>query len=307
MNIGVADMVTVPGGTFMMGSNRFYPDEGPRHEREVAPFALDRSLVTNAQFATFVAATGYVTIAEQALDPAEYPQLSEAERAPGSVVFRPTAGPVDLRDWRQWWHWQRGANWRHPDGPQSSIIGLDEMPVVQISYLDASAYAQWAGKRLPTETEFEFAAQDGRDDRDFAWGDERNPNGHVLANTWYGAFPYENIGANGWRGRSPVGAFPPNSAGFYDLIGNVWEWTSSYYTMSHADQAASFAADSGGACCAPAIASREPGSTVPRRVLKGGSHLCAPEYCLRYRPAARSPQAQDTATNHIGFRCALSL
>lgn len=326
MPSSAGDMVFVRGGQFTMGTASFYPEEAPPNERVVGPFALDRTPVTNDDFAAFVAATGYLTIAERALESADYPEFGDDQRAPGSLVFVPTDHPVDLRDWRQWWRWVPGADWRHPRGPESEIVGLGAHPVVQVAYADAVAYAEWAEKRLPTEAEFEFVAQAGRPGARYAWGDERDPDGVFMANTWRGRFPYLNTSEDGWPTTSPVGSFPANPLGFYDLIGNVWEWTSDYYTSSHyaaasEQHAAGAQAADTPSCCSPSVADRagsadqagrvaarsaEAGSTVPRRVLKGGSHLCAPEYCLRYRPAARSPQAEDSATTHIGFRCARS-
>jgi formylglycine-generating enzyme required for sulfatase activity len=285
-----APMIDLGGGRFSVGSEQFYADEGPVHEVVVRPFRLDAHPVTNEQFARFVAATGYLTTAERSLPAADYPELSESDRSAGALVFRPTDGPVRLTDWRQWWSWVAGANWQHPSGPGSSVEGAKRHPVVQVSFDDASAYASWAGKRLPTEEEWEFAARAGRPRSTYAWGDERAPGGVLQANTWQGAFPYRNSGARGWVGTSPVGEFPANDYGFVDLIGNVWEWTTTPYTTRHLTESPS--------CCPPSAESDG------RRVLKGGSHLCAPEYCLRYRPAARSPQSDDTSTTHIGFRCA---
>ncbi|WP_240666180.1 formylglycine-generating enzyme family protein [Oerskovia turbata] len=321
-------MVPLPGGSFRRGSAEFYPDEGPVHEATVAPFEIEQHPVTNAQFAAFVAATGYVTVAERPLDPADYPGVATEDLVPGALVFTATAGPVDLSDWRQWWRWQPGARWSAPHGPGSSVEGREDHPVVQVSFEDAQAYAAWAGRSLPTEVEWEYAARGGLDGARFAWGDEYRPGGELLANHWQGSFPYRNTGAAGWVGTSPVGTFPPNGFGLVDMIGNVWEWTTSFYTPDHTSEARSAAEVEAArsaltvempACCSPsagqarpaqpdgdgarAAASAEPGSTIPRKTLKGGSHLCAPEYCLRYRPAARSPQAVDTATSHIGFRC----
>lgn len=303
-----------------MGSTDFYPEERPVHERLVAAFALTRHPVTNRQFRDFVDDTGYVTVAERELDPAEYPGVAEADLVPGGLVFTPTRGPVGLGDWRQWWRWQPGAQWRHPHGPGSEIGDRLDHPVVQVSFEDARAYAAWAGGRLPTEAEWEYAARGGAAHEPFAWGSETQPGGTLMANTWQGRFPYRNTGAAGWVGTSPVGTFPPNGYGLVDMIGNVWEWTSDYFTASHARSAEAASATVSarvecGCGCSPgdggraladarAAESAEPGSSIPRRVLKGGSHLCAPEYCLRYRPAARSPQAEDTATSHIGFRVA---
>lgn len=300
---GVVEMIDIPGGVLRMGSSEFYADEGPVHERVVAPFELDAHPVTNAQFTEFVHATGYVTVAEQELDPADFPGADPGDLVPGALVFAATAGPVDLSDWRQWWRWQPGARWNEPSGPGSSVDDRSLHPVVQVSFHDASAYAAWAGKRLPTEAEWEWAARGGLTGARFAWGEEQNPDGEVLANTWQGAFPYRNVGAAGWRGTSPVGAFPANGYGLVDMIGNIWEWTSDFYEPRHSvpGQASVHAGDRTNLLAAR---SAEPGSRIPRRVLKGGSHLCAPEYCLRYRPAARSAQAEDTAMTHIGFRCA---
>jgi len=310
MNFALNDLVWIPGGRFVMGSSDFYPDETPPHERQVEPFELSRTPVTNHQFAVFVDETGHRTVAEQSLDPAEYPELDASGREPGSVVFTPTSGPVDLGDWRQWWSWAPGACWRHPQGPGSDLDGLADHPVVHVAYPDAVAYANWAGLRLPTEAEFEFAAWAGRPRAQYAWGNERDPDGVHLANTWRGRFPYLNTADDGWTGTSPVGAFPADPFGLLDMIGNVWEWTTDRYEPGHrATSGPAPGATSHSPCCGPATRSQaaspvDPLGSVAQRVLKGGSHLCAPEYCLRYRPAARSPQAEDTGASHIGFRCA---
>ena len=287
----LAELVELPGGSFQMGSTTFYPEEAPEHTATVAPFAIERHPVTNAQFAAFVDATGYVTVAERPLDPALYPGVAPADLLPGALVFRPTAAPVDLTDWRQWWDWAPGANWRAPFGAGSDIAGKQDHPVVQVAYPDAAAYAAWAGRRLPTEAEWEYAARAGSDST-YPWGDEPTVGGEPMANTWQGRFPYRNDGARGWMGSSPVGAFPPNGFGLLDMIGNVWEWTTTRFSPGHR-------AAPGSACCPPGS---DPDPTVSQ-TLKGGSHLCAPEYCHRYRPAARSPQSQDSSTTHIGFRC----
>jgi sulfatase modifying factor 1 len=295
-------MVLIPAGTFRMGSEAFYPDERPVHERRVDAFELDRHPVTNADFATFVSDTGYTTVAERPLDPVEFPDLAPEELVPGSMVFTPTQGPVDLSNWRAWWRWQPGASWRHPQGPGSDIDERMRHPVVHVAYADAGAYAEWAGKRLPTEAEHEYAARGGTSGTEFAWGDEPFPGGIPQAHTWIGRFPYDARGPYG-GGTAPVGSYPANGYGLLDMIGNVWEWTSDYYTPRHlrlADQPV----DAGRRANLLAAASPESGSTIPRRVLKGGSQLCSPEYCLRFRPAARSPQAEDTGMSHIGFRCA---
>lgn len=284
-----------------MGSDRFYPDEAPVHLEVVFAVAFERHPVTNAQFAAFVADTGHVTVAEQAMDPVRYPGVSPEDLAAGALVFRSTPGPVDLHDWRQWWTWAPGAHWRQPFGPGSDLTGKDEHPVVQVAYADARAYATWAGRRLPTESEWEYAAGGGSTST-YAWGEEPRPAGTLMANTWQGRFPYLNTGANGWHGTSPVGSFPENRFGLVDMIGNVWEWTSTTYTGGHRP-AAPCCGPSGGPTHHPTQDTERLDDPSLRKALKGGSHLCAPEYCLRYRPAARSPQAVDTSTTHIGFRC----
>jgi formylglycine-generating enzyme len=290
-DVVLTELVELPGGSFRMGSTSFYPEEAPVHTVNVEPLAVERHPVTNEQFAEFVEATGYVTVAERPLDPALYPGVAPDDLLPGALVFRPTAGPVDLRNWRQWWDWAPGASWQHPFGPDSGIADRLDHPVVQVSYVDAAAYAAWAGRRLPTEAEWEYAARDGASTT-YAWGDEVTPAGVLMANTWQGQFPYRNDGADGWFGTSPVGTFAPNGFGLVDMIGNVWEWTTTPYSAHHGTGAKG--------CCTPV--GREPDPSISQ-TLKGGSHLCAPEYCHRYRPAARSPQSQDSATTHIGFRC----
>lgn len=316
----LTDLVRIPAGEFLLGSDRHYPEEAPQHRVRVSAFKLQRAPVTNRQFAQFVSDTNYVTVAERPLDADEYPHLTLDQRAAGSLVFQESDGPVDLRNWRLWWTWRIGADWRHPFGEGSSIDDLGDHPVVQVSYVDAIAYARWAGLRLPTEVEWERAARGGEDGLDFAWGSELSPDGQLLANTWQGSFPYNNTGALGWRGTSPVGSFAGNGYGLHDMIGNVWEWTSSIFTPHHRAAAALSAAEPEGnaankdddtdvaqCSCGPADTRRPPAAPNPSitRVAKGGSHLCAPEYCQRYRPAARSPQTEDSSTTHLGFRCAV--
>jgi formylglycine-generating enzyme len=286
-------MLWTPGGSFLMGSNEFYREERPVHRETVPGFWVDPYPVTNAEFRKFVGATGYVTTCERPPDPAMYPDADPSLLVPGSSVFRRPRGPVDLRDNRAWWEYVPGADWRHPEGPDSTIHGRDDHPVVHVTYEDASAYATWAGKELPLECEWEFAARGGLDGATFAWGEEFAPEGRAMANTWQGRFPWENLKLDGYEGTSPVDAFPANGYGLYDMIGNVWEWTASPFTTL--PRAENFK----NSCCVP----REPGGHVARRVVKGGSHLCAPNYCLRYRPAARQGEAVDTSTCHIGFRC----
>ncbi|QIG41119.1 formylglycine-generating enzyme family protein [Microbacterium sp. 4R-513] len=295
-------MVLLPAGVFTMGSDDFYPDERPVHERTVEAFWIDRHQVTNAEFARFVAETGYVTVAERPLEASDYPDLPAEDLVPGSLVFTPTTVAVDLRDWRQWWRWEPGAQWRHPEGLGSSIDERMSHPVVQVAFEDAEAYARWAGKRLPTEAEAEYAARGGREGTPFAWGDAAFPDDVAQANTWIGRFPYDNRGRFG-ASTAPVGSYPANGYGLFDTIGNVWEWTSDYYSPRHVVPG-SVPVDRGARSDLMASASAEVGSSVPRRVLKGGSYLCSPDYCLRFRPAARSPQADDSSTTHIGFRCA---
>jgi formylglycine-generating enzyme required for sulfatase activity len=223
-------------------------------------------------------------------------------------VFVPPGRPVDLRDWSQWWTFLKGADWRHPYGPDSSIAGLGDHPVVHVAFADAQAYAEWAGKELPTEAEWEFAARGGLDGAAYAWGDELTPGGRHRANTWQGHFPHQNLCQDGFARTSPVTAFPPNGYGLHDMIGNVWEWTSDWYAPRHS-------ADAPKACCIPenprggseaaSYDPRQPAIRIPRKVVKGGSHLCAPNYCRRYRPAARHAHPVETSTSHIGFRCVI--
>ncbi|WP_102141811.1 formylglycine-generating enzyme family protein [Mycobacterium hubeiense] len=286
----LTELVDLPGGSFRMGSTSFYPEETPVHTVSVAAFAIEKHPVTNAQYAEFVDDTGYVTVAERPLDPALYPGVPPEDLQPGGLVFRPTSGPVDLRDWRQWWDWAPGACWRHPFGPTSTIDDRLDHPVLQVAYADAAAYAEWAGRRLPSEAEWEYAGRGGTDTT-YPWGDDATPGGQLMANTWQGRFPYRN---DGWGGTSPVGTFPPNAFGLLDMIGNVWEWTTTEFSAHHRPAKP--------ACCPPTDADPSISQT-----LKGGSHLCAPEYCHRYRPAARSPQSRDSATTHIGFRCVAAL
>jgi formylglycine-generating enzyme len=296
-------MTWIPGGEFLMGSNDFYPEERPVHEIGVDGFWMDEHPVTVAEFRRFVNATGYVTWAERVPDPADYPEADPELLVPGSLVFRRTSGPVNLDDYRNWWSWTPGAQWRHPEGPASTLHGRERHPVTHVGYEDAEAYAEWAGKELPTEAEWEFAARGGLEGKVFVWGDEFAPKGKMMANTWQGEFPWQNLLTGGFEGTSPVKSFPPNGYGLYDMAGNVWEWTSDYFTAFQTEHA----------CCVPrnpratnpeaSLVPDQPGAHIPRRVIKGGSHLCAPNYCLRYRPAARQSEAVDTSTSHIGFRC----
>ena len=299
------EMVWVPGGSFVMGSDRHYPEEAPAHRVAVEGFWIDRHPVTNEKFSRFVAETGHVTVAERPPDPESYPDARPELLVPTSAVFRKPRPPVDLGDAYRWWVAVPGAQWRHPRGPQSSLRGLDRHPVLHVAWEDVEAYARWAGKDIPTEAEWERACRGGGpDDAEFAWGDELTPHGRHMANTWQGEFPVENLALDGHEYTSPVRSFPPNGYGLFDMIGNVWEWTADWY-QDHSQHAT--------ACCGasdPRDGDQEtthqpgaPGGPIPRRVIKGGSHLCAPNYCRRYRPAARMGQAVDTSTSHLGFRC----
>ena len=293
--VGRKGMVLAPAGEFVMGSDHHYPEERPARTVRVADFAMDTHPVTNAEFRRFVTATGYVTSAETPPPAADFPDADPSELVAGSLVFRPTAGPVPLDDWRRWWHWTPGASWRAPTGPGSNLGGLERHPVVHVSFVDALAYSEWAGKQLPTEAEWEYAARAGGPSTEFAWGDDLLRNGRRMANTWHGEFPWRNLDPPGRDRTTPVGRFPANNWGLLDMIGNVWEWTSSVWTDDH--QAVEDA-EHPHACCAPQRLSE-----TDRRVMKGGSHLCAPSYCMRYRPPARQGQAVLSSTGHLGFRC----
>jgi formylglycine-generating enzyme len=296
------DMVWIPGGAFAMGSDRHYPEEAPAHRVSVDGFWMDRTTVTNDQFARFVEATGYVTLAERAPDPAAYPDAKPELLVPASTVFRQPKQRVDLRNHYNWWTYLPGANWRYPRGTGTSIKKLGRHPVVHVAWEDVQAYAAWAGKQLPTEAEWECAARGGLDGAEYVWGDAFMPKGKPMANTWQGEFPIQNLLLDGYQWTAPVGSFPANGYGLYDMAGNVWEWTGDWY-QSHAElehTCCTMDNPRGGAperSYDPAISAR-----VPRKVIKGGSYLCAPNYCRRYRPAARSPHAVDTATCHLGFR-----
>jgi formylglycine-generating enzyme len=302
------NMVWIPGGVFRMGSDKHYAEEQPAHRVRVDGFWMDRTPVTNREFRRFIEATGYVTFAEIAPDPKDYPGALPHMLKPGSLVFTPPRHAVDLRDWSHWWKFKFGANWRRPYGPNGSPRAFDEHPVVHVAYVDAEAYAKWAGKQLPTEAEWEYAARGGLEDAEFAWGDEFMPQQRHMANTWQGEFPHDNTRADGYARTSPVTAFPPNGYGVHDMIGNTWEWTTDWYSTKHEPTAPSPCCPSenprGGAQEASYDAC-QPEVRIPRKVLKGGSHLCAPNYCRRYRPAARHAEPIDTSTSHVGFRCIL--
>jgi formylglycine-generating enzyme required for sulfatase activity len=289
-----------------MGCANFYPEERPVHPVRVDGFWMDAHPVTNSEFEQFADATAYLTVAERQPDVASYAGVDPTLVVPGSLVFHRPPTRVPLQDVRAWWSYVPGACWRCPEGPGSKLVGRENHPVTHVAYADAEAYARWAGAELPTEAEWELAARGGLEGADYVWGNDFAPEGRPLANTWQGEFPWENLRLDGYDGTSPVAAFPPNGYGLYDMAGNVWEWTSDFFTPRHPDAATK-------ACCVPRnprVRSAEqrcpvgtPDAHIPRRVLKGGSYLCAPNYCLRYRPAARQAGAIDTSTCHIGFRC----
>jgi formylglycine-generating enzyme len=298
------DMVWIPGGAFRMGSDRHYPEEAPAHTVTVDGFWMDRYTVTNQDFARFVRATGHRTVAERPPDPARYPDARPELLVPASAVFVAPTHPVGLDDPYRWWAQVPGADWRHPQGPD--MAHLPDHPVVHVAWDDVAAYAGWAGTALPTEAEWEFAARGGLDGATYAWGEQFSPGGRHLANTWQGEFPVENTGADGYTGTAPVGRYPANGYGLYDMIGNVWEWTADWYAdYARATRACCAVADPRGGDEARSRDPADPGARTPRKVLKGGSHLCAPNYCRRYRPAARMPHAVDTPTSHVGFRCVI--
>ncbi len=298
-------MISIPGGTFRMGSEDHYPEEAPVHTVHVDAFDMHATAVTNDQFAAFVDDTGYVTVAQRPLDPRDYPGAPAANLVPGSLVFTMTPGPVDLRHLSQWWTWTPGACWHAPEGPGSDVDRRGGHPVVHVAFDDAMAYADWAGESLPTEAQWERAARGGVDGRAFTWGDVAVPDGRHLANVWQGDFPWRNSDADGFTRTAPVGSYPPNDYGLFDMAGNVWEWTTDFYADHHPP-------DADKPCCVPtnprgpdreaSLDPAQPDFAIPRRVIKGGSFLCADSYCQRYRPAARRPQMVDTGMSHIGFR-----
>jgi formylglycine-generating enzyme required for sulfatase activity len=295
-------MVWVPGGTFWMGGNDASTDDAdPAHLVRVDGFWMDRTEVTNAQFARFVRATGYVTVAEQKPDPKDFPGVPLEKLVAGSAVFTPPTGAVSLNEPLSWWRYVHGADWRHPEGPESSIDGKDDFPVVHVCYIDAVAYCKWAGKRLPTEAEWEFAARGGLDRKKYAWGDVREPDGKPLMNHWQGRFPVQNSVTDGFDRLAPVGTFPPNGFGLLDMAGNVWEWCADWYRPG-------YKVDGPGVVVNPLGPSSghdpmEPG--IPKRVQRGGSFLCSDQYCTRYLPGSRGKGAIDSGASNLGFRCVL--
>ena len=286
------DWVWIPAQTALLGSDAHYPEEAPTREVTVDGFWIQRHQVTNAQFATFVDATKYVTVAERPLNPADYPGAPPENLQPGSMVFHRTAGPVDLRHLNQWWTWTPGACWNHPRGPKSSLRNREQHPVVHVAFDDAQAYADWAGLALPTEAQWEIAARGGLPGATYTWGDEPEPAGQRLANYWHGEFPY--LPDTGYGSTQPVGSFPANGYGLHDMAGNAWEWTTDWWADDRSVESC---------CAADSYDPNQPQFQIGRRVVKGGSFLCADSYCLRYRPAARRPQMVDTGMSHIGFRC----
>jgi formylglycine-generating enzyme required for sulfatase activity len=299
-------MIRIPEGEADLGSDVHYRDEGPVRRVAVSAFDIEPFPVTNERFAAFVEDSGYVTVAEVPPEAALYPGAAADDLVPGGLVFTMPSGPVDLGDFHNWWRWTPGASWRTPLGPESDIEGLAQHPVVQVSYDDAMAFCSWAELALPTEAQWEYAARGGLDGAEFAWGNDDPQETEPLANTWQGRFPYENTELDGWTRTSPVGSYPPNGYGLFDVTGNVWEWTDDWYISTREDGAEN-------PCCSPearpssgakrSLDPTQPGTPIPRKVVKGGSHLCTPQYCFRYRPAARQAQMIDTATSHIGFRC----
>ncbi|KLI05743.1 sulfatase-modifying factor 1 [Mycolicibacterium conceptionense] len=286
------DLVWIPAQTTTLGSDAHYPEEAPAREVTTAGFWIQRHQVTNAQYAEFVDATGYVTVAERPVDPQDFPGAPPENLVPGSMVFQRTNGPVDLRHLNQWWAWTPGACWNHPRGPRSTLKGRERHPVVHIAFDDAAAYAAWAGLELPSEAEWETAARGGLPNATYTWGDEPEQPGERLANYWHGEFPY--LPDTGYGTTKPVGSFEPNGYGLFDMAGNVWEWTTDWYGE---DRAAT------PCCAADTYDPNQPQFQIARNVIKGGSFLCADSYCMRYRPAARRPQMVDTGMSHIGFRC----
>jgi len=297
-------MAWIPGGEFGMGSDRHYPEEAPAHRVAVNGFWIDIHAVTNAEYARFVDATGYVTSAERSADPSDYPGAKPELLVPSSVMFKKASGPVDLRNPYHWWVYRAGADWRHPRGPGSHLKALMNHPVVHVAFADAQAYADWAGKELPTEAEWECAARGGLDGAEFIWGNELAPGGKAMANYWQGEFPWQNLLEDGYEWTAPVDAFPANGYGLHQMAGNVWEWTVDWYQDHRAiSHPCCTIADPRGGDPEHSFDPRTPDVKIPRKVMKGGSYLCAPNYCRRYRPAARMPQPVDTSTCHLGFRC----
>ena len=297
-NAAMEDMVWIPPGKFTMGAGDALPDEKPIHDVKLAGFWMDKTEVTNEQFARFVQATNYVTVAERKPDPKLFPGVPEEKLVPGSAVFTPPPSVTDLHNVMQWWSYVPGANWQHPEGPSSSIAGREKHPVVHVCWDDAQAYCRWAGKRLPTEAEWEYAARGGQERAQFVWGNEKQPQGRPMMNSWQGLFPNENTGEDGFKGTAPVASFPPNGYGLYDMAGNVWEWCADWYLPDY--YAKSPRENPRGP--ETSFDENEPG--VWKRVTRGGSWMCSDLYCRGYRPSARMKTAPDTGLQNTGFRCA---
>lgn len=299
-------MVWIPGGVFHRGSdNPTMRDAQPVHLVAVDGFWMDQTAVTNEQFSQFVKATGYTTVAERTPKAEDYPDAPPENLVAGSVVFNRSEGPVPLDNHLRWWAYIKGANWRHPEGPESDLRGRGKHPVVHVAWEDAVAYAKWAGKRLPTEAEFEFAARGGLDRKKFAWGNDLKPDGKWAANIWQGHFPYDNTAEDGFRATAPVGSFPANAYGLHDMAGNVWEWCADWYRPDYyAKLAAGPQPVRNPQGPSDSFDPSEPGT--PKRVMRGGSYLCTDQYCTAYEAGARGKGAADTGTNHLGFRCVMS-
>jgi formylglycine-generating enzyme len=304
-SVPYSGMLMIRGREFLMGCDEGYPEEAPTRRLAVGDFWIDETPVTNAQFAEFIAATGYRTLAETAPDPRDYPGMLPEMAKPASAVFVRPARRTDSAHPSQWWRYVFGADWRHPQGPASGVADRMDHPAGHVAYADAAAYARWAGKSLPTEAEWEFAARGGLEGAMYAWGNELAPQGRMLANYWQGEFPWRNTAADGHEGTSPVGSYPANGFGLYDMIGNVWEWTVDWYGAPREPASAPCCVGAAG-CGVTEAASYDPGTPnlrIGRKVVKGGSFLCAANYCQRYRPAAKFPQPVDSPTSHLGFRC----
>jgi sulfatase modifying factor 1 len=294
-------MAWIPSGRFAMGSDhRQFSDARPIHAVELDGFFMDRTPVTNEQFARFVRETSYVTVAERKPNPADFPGVPPEALVPGSLVFRSPSGPVPTNEVSRWWHYVPGACWKNPEGPGSNIAGRERHPVVQVCWDDAAAYSRWAGKRLPTEAEWEYAARGGLTQKPYAWGDDFRPNGRLMANTWQGRFPNANNAEDGWERTSPVGHFPPNAFGLFDMSGNVWQWCADWYRPD----AYHLSAERNPVGPQDSFDPREP--NVPKRVQRGGSFLCTDQYCSRYMPGGRGKGAVGTGSSHVGFRCVMT-
>jgi formylglycine-generating enzyme required for sulfatase activity len=295
-------MVWIAGGVFWMGcAGCQLPDAEPVHLVELSGYWIDRHPITNAEFARFVAATGYVTVAERPLDPRDFPGVPKEQLVPGSAVFSPPTRELPLLRYVDWWRYVAGANWRHPEGPKSGLRGRENHPAVHIAYADALAYAAWVGKELPTEAEYEFAARGGLDRKHYAWGDELRPRGRWVANIFQGRFPVRNSAEDGYTGTSPVEAFPPNGFGLYDVGGNVWQWTADWYRPDTYVRLAAGPAPAPGPRGPPAAYDpTEP--SVPKRVIRGGSFLCSDQYCTRYLVGSRGKGDPASGASNLGFR-----